>query len=82
MLKTEWLQYVSMVLSSAFNIAAVLQEGSAHVVIYCQNGVQSTPVLSSMAQIVCDPYYRTFKGLAVLLHKEWSYYKFDFQKRG
>lgn len=34
-----------------------------------------------MAQIFCDPYYRTFEGFKVLVHKEWIYYKHDFARK-
>lgn len=82
MLKCKWLSIVTNILNHAFNVAAVLTEGKGHVLIYCQSGVGGTPVLSSLSQVICDPYYRTFDGLAALVHKEWCYYKYDFQKKG
>ena len=38
-------------------------------------------MLSSLSQIFCDPYYRTFEGFKVLVHKEWIFYKHDFARK-
>ena len=54
----------------------------ANVLVYCPQGISGTPMLSTLVQIICDPYYRTFDGLQVLLHKEWSYYQHDFCLKG
>jgi len=32
--------------------------------------------------LICDPYYRTFAGFKALVHKEWLYYLYNFQKKG
>jgi len=33
-----------------------------------------------MAQIMLDPYYRTFAGFRTLIYKEWVYYGHNFYK--
>ena len=67
---------------AAFKIASTIVAGTANVLIYCQTGTVGTPVLTSLAQVICDPFYRTFEGLQTLIHKEWLYYKYDFCKKG
>lgn len=57
-------------------------KGSANVLVYCQLGNSGTPVITALAQIFCDHYYRTFDGFRTLIHKEFSYYLYNFQKKG
>ena len=59
-LKTEWLTHVNNVLTAAFKVANVINDGLGNVLIYCEDGTNCTPVLTSLAQIALDPYYRTF----------------------
>lgn len=50
--------------------------------VYCHQGISGTPLLTSLSQVICDPYYRTFEGLKRLVHKEWHYYQHNFQMKG
>jgi len=53
---------------------------SESVLIYCPSGNVGTPLLSSLAQVFLDPYYRSFEGFKVLIFKEWIYYRHNFLK--
>ena len=53
---------------------------SKNVLIYCQNGSSASCLLSSLAQILLDPFYRTFAGFRILIYKEWVYYGHNFYK--
>ena len=57
-----------------------LVSNAESVLIYCPSGNVGTPLLSSLAQIFLDPYYRTFEGFKVLILKEWVYYRHNFLK--
>jgi myotubularin-related protein 5/13 len=35
-------------------------------------------LVSSVAQVFIDPFYRTFDGLKALINKEWAYFGYDF----
>lgn len=50
--------------------------------IYCHLGNSGTPLLTSLAQLFLDPFYRTFDGFRCLVHKEWNYYLHNFRKKG
>lgn len=40
---------------------------SANVLIKCNDGRDKSAVLSAIAQIILNPYYRTFQGFSVLV---------------
>ena len=42
-----------------------------NVLVQCAEGSDRSPQLTSLAQIIIDPYYRTFKGFSVLVEKEF-----------
>lgn len=39
-------------------------------------------MLTTLAQVICDPVYRKFDGLRALVHKEWHFYSHNFQMKG
>jgi myotubularin-related protein 6/7/8 len=59
----------------------VVHELNGNALIYDSHGVSGTSLLSSLAQIFCDPYYRTFEGFKILVHKDWVFYKHNFTKK-
>lgn len=44
----------------------------ASVLIHCSDGWDRTPQVSSLAQIMLDPYYRTLRGFETLVEKVFS----------
>jgi hypothetical protein len=77
--KTNWLLYIENVLEKAFDIDSSLKQ--ANVLVHCPTGDDGSAVLCSLAQIIIDPYYRTFEGFRTLVYKEWLYYQHNFIKR-
>ena len=77
--KTDWFAHVENALASAKRVAELVSGGDS-VLIYCPSGNVGTPLLSSLAQLYLDPYYRTFEGFKVLFLKEWIYYRHNFLK--
>ncbi len=41
-------------------------------------GYETDSTLSSLVQIIIDPYYRTLEGFAVLLDREWIHFRSFF----
>ena len=76
--KTDWLSHVQNVLKTSLRISNYLVKKEANVLVYCTKGNKATPVITSLTQIFCDKYYRTFEGFKVLVHKEWCYYLYNF----
>ena len=80
--KTDWLAQVENILLQARKVATLITEEKSNVLVYCHLGTSGTPLLTSLAQLFCEPYYRTFEGFKILVHKEWSYYLHNFLKKG
>lgn len=77
---TGWLGHVQFTLRASMKVAKCLHSGLA-VVIHCSHGWDRTAQMSSIAQIVLDPYFRTIKGFAVLVEKEWVAFGHRVQDR-
>lgn len=68
--KTCWLLYVSLCLKTANEAAKCLQEGES-VVLQENEGRDMNCVISSIIQVLLDPFYRTINGFQMLIQKEW-----------
>ncbi|KAG5557115.1 hypothetical protein RHGRI_007400 [Rhododendron griersonianum] len=64
---TGWLIHVQNVLAGSAWIAARIALESASVLVHCSDGWDRTTQLISLANLLLDPYYRTFKGFQLWL---------------
>lgn len=69
------------ILNGAIRIARILDDEGHSVLVHCSDGWDRTPQLVASAQLLLDPYYRTIKGFAVLVEKEWCAFGHKFQHR-
>jgi myotubularin-related protein 1/2 len=67
---TRWLKHVQCVLYGSVLTARFVENGTS-VVVHCSDGWDRTAQLTGIAMLLLDPYYRTLRGLAVLIEKEW-----------
>ena len=79
--KTEWLGQIECILDGAQRVVDCIRNSEENVLIYCPSGGAGTPLLSSLAQIQLEPFYRTFEGFRVLVFKEWVYYRHNFLQK-
>jgi len=78
---TGWLGHVlAIVKASNFIVEAVTRE-KCGVLVHCSDGWDRTPQLCALAQLCIDPYYRTLRGFAALVEKEWLAYGHKFSER-
>jgi myotubularin-related protein 1/2 len=68
---TRWLEHVRLLLEGSLKIARVLELEGSSVLVHCSDGWDRTSQLVSLAQLMIDPYYRTIRGFAVLVEKDW-----------
>lgn len=68
--KTCWLLYVSLCLKTANECTDHLQYGKS-VVLQEFEGRDMSCVISSLIQVLLDPFYRTINGFQSLIQKEW-----------
>ncbi|ETP42310.1 hypothetical protein F442_10771 [Phytophthora nicotianae P10297] len=78
---TRWLKHVMRVLSGARRVAEVLHEDGASVLVHCSDGWDRTPQLVTLAQLILDPFYRSIRGFASLVEKEWCSFGHKFADR-
>lgn len=79
--KSGWLKHISAILDGVLIITRNIHVANSHVLIHCSDGWDRTSQLSSLSQLCLDPYYRTIKGFAVLIEKEWLSFGHRFADR-
>ncbi|TMS36831.1 hypothetical protein L596_003909 [Steinernema carpocapsae] len=77
-----WMQMVSQLLSVSNSIVNLIDLHRSSVALCIEDGWDSTCQLSSLAQILLDPFYRTIEGFRLLVEKEWLAFGFRFMHRG
>jgi myotubularin-related protein 1/2 len=77
----DWISLLNKLLVAAFVIAEEMIIGGNSVLLHCSDGWDRTAQLVSLVQILLDRRYRTKKGLATLIEKEWLGAGHQFSKR-
>ncbi len=50
-------------------------------VVHCSDGWDRTTQLCALSELLLDPYFRTMKGFATLIEKEWLQFGHKFKDR-
>lgn len=77
---TFWFMHISRILATSQDICRYLDQGDS-VMIHCSDGWDRTPQLTTMVQLLLDPYYRTLNGFLMLIEKEWCSFGHMFRHR-
>ena len=77
---TKWLEYLSDLLLGSIIVSQNLRKG-INVLVHCSDGWDRTTQICSLTQIILDSYFRTIKGFAVLIEKEWVSFGHQFATR-
>ncbi len=75
-----WLQFIYQIIKSSVDIATSVRSGYS-VLIHCSDGWDRSSQLTSLSQLLIDPYYRTIEGFIVLIEKEWLSFGHQFGLR-
>jgi len=75
-----WLRLISILLSGGARVAGRLAAGVS-VFVHCSDGWDRTAGLTSIAQLLLDPYYRSLPGFCILVEKEWCSFGHRFARR-
>ncbi|KAL6055426.1 Myotubularin-like phosphatase domain [Balamuthia mandrillaris] len=80
--RSNWLQQIKKILSCVQQVVTLLVKGES-VIVQNTKGTHSVTQVVALAQLCMDPYYRTIKGFAALITKEWLNFghKFDSHRR-
>uniref|UniRef100_A0AAY4EJU3 Myotubularin phosphatase domain-containing protein n=1 Tax=Denticeps clupeoides TaxID=299321 RepID=A0AAY4EJU3_9TELE len=76
-----WLRHIKAVMDAGVFLAKAVADEQASVLVHCSDGWDRTAQVCSVACILLDPFYRTMKGLMMLLEKEWISMGHKFTQR-
>ncbi|ETN86301.1 hypothetical protein NECAME_06007 [Necator americanus] len=79
--ESKWLTHIQSIIEGAVQIVSEVERNRNSVLVHCSDGWDRTAQLTSLAMIQLDPYYRTIKGFAVLIEKEWCSFGHKFAHR-
>ncbi|KAF2365763.1 Myotubularin-like phosphatase domain [Trinorchestia longiramus] len=68
---SKWLSYVSRTLSVASKAAHLITEDNRSVILQEDCGRDAACVVSSLVEVLCDPFARTVRGLHCVIAKHW-----------
>ncbi|KNC80994.1 hypothetical protein, variant, partial [Sphaeroforma arctica JP610] len=73
-----WMRHVQNALQSAVFVVKKVEVEGRTCMLQDDNGWGSVGVVSSLVQVMLDPYYRTIQGLRLLIQKEWISFGYPF----
>uniref|UniRef100_A0A8C5C3R3 Myotubularin related protein 7b n=1 Tax=Gadus morhua TaxID=8049 RepID=A0A8C5C3R3_GADMO len=76
-----WLKHIKAVLDAGVFIAKAIADEGVSVLVHCSDGWDRTAQACSVASVLLEPYYRTMKGLMVLIEKDWVSFGHKFSHR-
>ena len=77
----EWSTLLNRLMVAAFVVTEEMILGGNSILLHCSDGWDRTAQLVSLVQVLLDRRYRTRKGLAILIEKEWLSAGHQFSKR-
>lgn len=79
--RTNWLSHLTNILEGVLIVLRTVHLYNSHVLVHCSDGWDRTSQLSALPQLCLDPYFRTARGFAVLIEKDWISYGHRFADR-
>uniref|UniRef100_A0A8C9QXL1 Myotubularin related protein 7b n=1 Tax=Scleropages formosus TaxID=113540 RepID=A0A8C9QXL1_SCLFO len=76
-----WLKHIKAILDAGVFIARAVAEEGVSVLVHCSDGWDRTAQACSVASLLLDPFYRTLKGLMVLIERDWVSFGHKFSHR-
>ncbi|KAK3509376.1 hypothetical protein QTP70_030807 [Hemibagrus guttatus] len=76
-----WLRHIKAIMDAGVFLSKAVVDEGASVLVHCSDGWDRTAQVCSLASILIDPYYRTIRGLMVLIEKEWIAFGHKFNQR-
>lgn len=77
----QWLYHLHKVMRAAVHTAHLVSRRGISCLVHCSDGWDRTAQISALAELIMDPYYRTFTGFQVLIEKDWLAFGHKFMDR-
>eukprot|EP01090_Pellita_catalonica_P005390 TRINITY_DN1537_c0_g1_i1.p1 TRINITY_DN1537_c0_g1~~TRINITY_DN1537_c0_g1_i1.p1 ORF type:complete len:607 (-),score=52.56 TRINITY_DN1537_c0_g1_i1:989-2809(-) len=77
---SKWAKHLRKVMEGVQFMAWHVNEGRS-VICHCSDGWDRTAQVCSLTQMILDPFFRTVRGLKVIIEKDWLHYGHRFQLR-
>lgn len=68
---SNWLTHIQNTLNASCLVAQCLDKDAASVLVHGSSGLDSTLLVTSLAQVILSPDCRTVRGLQALIEREW-----------
>ena len=78
---TKWMSSLRYILSASWETAYWIHVHRLPVLLHCSHGWDRTSQVAVIAQLLLDPYYRTCKGFACLVEKDFMAFGHPFHTR-
>lgn len=78
---SNWLSHIKDILTCACLVAQCIDKDSACVLVHGSEGVDTTLLVMSLAQVILDHDCRTFTGFEALIEREWLHAGHPFSDR-
>jgi myotubularin-related protein 5/13 len=79
---SEWLKQLQCIMRISGAIVDLLDLQGSSVMVCLEDGWDFSTQVISVAQLLLDPFYRTFTGFRLLIEKEWLAFGHRFSHRG
>eukprot|EP01114_Cavostelium_apophysatum_P013716 TRINITY_DN3384_c0_g1_i1.p1 TRINITY_DN3384_c0_g1~~TRINITY_DN3384_c0_g1_i1.p1 ORF type:complete len:1157 (-),score=311.11 TRINITY_DN3384_c0_g1_i1:12-3482(-) len=79
--QTKWLEHLRAIMCGVSRVVELIEKSKVSVLIHCSDGWDRTAQISALSQLLLDPFYRTIRGLEILIEKEFVSFGHRFTDR-
>ena len=79
--KSGWLGHIAGLVEGSEKVAKAVGLGGDHVLVHCSDGWDRTSQVAAIAEVMLDPYYRSFAGFVTLIQKDFLSFGHKFNHR-